>query len=163
MLGKSLHSIRQRFKSAVIWVMVPMAAISGRSVSGCLSPSGHFELNCKCAAIGGQAACHCHCSCCTGNTCCCKSKALAAKDTTKHSGLQDSSHCRAIGLYALTTAVSASKSSTSAGDAHQPAQLAASAADVPCSLAKIRGEHVAELNTGPPPENLIVALRHWVI
>jgi hypothetical protein len=166
MIGKARYrSIRPHFKSIVIWAMVPMAAISGRSVSGCLSPSGHFDPNCQCTAIDGQAgsnASACHCSCCADRTCCCKSRALA-KDGTKGSGLQDSSRCRAVGFYAVTTAVNASKSSVSFGDDHQSAQLAVLPAEMPSSLAKIRGECVAELNTGPPPERLIVTLHHWVI
>ena len=164
MIGKVLHrSIRQSFKSVVIWAMVPMAAISGRSVSGCLSSSGHFDPNCQCTAIDGSSAsaCHCHCSCSSSKTCCCKAKALATKDGTKGGGLRDSSGCRAIGFYAVTTAVNASSSSI--GEDHQSLQLATSAVDMPCSLAKTRGEYVAGLNTGPPPERLIVTLHHWVI
>jgi len=166
MIDKAFYrTIRQSFKSAVIWAMVPMAAISGRSVSGCLSPSGQFDPNCRCAAIAGQAGssastCHCHCSCCAGKTCCCKSKSLAGG--TKGGGLHDGSRCREIGFYAVATAVSAAKAANSCSD-NQSTQPAALSADMPCSLAKIRGEYVAELNTGPPPERLIVALQHWVI
>lgn len=162
MIGKSVYrSIRQRFKSAVIWVMVPMAAISGRSVSGCLSPSGHFDPNCQCLT-GGAAVCHCHCSKCGGGAnCCCKSKALAGQPASG-SGVQNE-RCRTVGIYAVTTAINASKVLTSSADSHQSADSAVLTTDQPCSLAKTSGQHVAELNTGPPPDNLVVTLRHWII
>src|SRR5262249_3392027 len=154
MSGKRLiRSIRSRLPAAVIWAMVPLAAFSGRSVSGCLSPSGHFDPSCRCLT-GGLAVCHCHCSKCGGGaSCCCKSKALAGQRASG-SGVQNE-RCRTVGFYTVTTAINASKVSTSSADSHQSADLAVLATDQPCALANTSGQHVAELNTGPPPDNLV--------
>ena len=55
MAGKFLHRVtRHRFHAAAIWAMVPVAMSSGRTVSGCLSPTGNFEPGCDCQAM--QAA-----------------------------------------------------------------------------------------------------------
>ena len=159
-----LRSMRSRWSAAAIWAMVPLAAISGRSVAGCLSPSGHFEQNCQCWASpeAGSTVCRCHCSKCAavGVTCCCRNKGLAAhNDRAKNSGVQ-SGHCRAVGLYGVALAVSVSKVTH---DNHQPADLAVVPTAEPCSIATIPNQFVAELNTGPPPNNLIVQLHHWII
>src|SRR5204863_808423 len=96
----------------VIWAMVPMAAISGRAVSGCVSPTGHFEPNCQCWNNSSQSAagtvCRCHCAKCGGAMCCCRNKTLAGGDRAKHGGVQDG-RCHAGGTYGLALAVNAVK------------------------------------------------------
>ena len=168
MARKSLfRPVRTRFSSAVIWTMVPLAAISGRSVSGCLSPTGHFDPNCECwtGSSSGQASatvCRCHCSKCGGASCCCKSKAPAGGgDQAKGSGIQDG-RCHAVSLYGLISAVTASKTAQLSAN-----PLSADLAVVPtaqlCSITTISSQCVGDLNTGPPPDNLIVQLHHWII
>src|SRR5262245_13752650 len=161
MARKSLfRQVRSRFSSTVIWAMVPLATISGRCVSGCLSPTGHFDPACQCST-GGSAVCHCRCSKCgDGVSCCCKSKSLAGQRASS-SGVQNE-RCRTVGFYGLTLAVNASKVSHLAGD-QQLADLGVLPTAEPCSIATPSNRFVAELNTGPPPDNLIVQLHHWTV
>jgi hypothetical protein len=169
MAGKTLiRTIRSRFRAAVIWAMMPLAVLSGRVVSGCMSPTGHFELNCRCwADAGGSAAsatsCHCHCPCCAGGKtcCCCQSKSLAANSRqTTGGGIQGSGHCTPVALYNVTPAVNVS---IQTGDNHQSADFVAIVIDAPTSLARTTIEQLAELDTGPPPDNLVVALHRFLI
>jgi hypothetical protein len=77
----------------------------------------------------------------------------------KSNGIQDG-RCRTVGFYGVTLAVNVSKV---AQDHHQLADLAVLPAAEPCTIATIQNRFVAELNTGPPPDNLIVQLCHWII
>jgi hypothetical protein len=70
--------------------------------------------------------------------------------------------CRTVGFYGVTLAVSASKVSHRAGNQHL-ANLAVLSTAQPCQLATICNRFVAKLNTGPPPDNLIVQLHHWIV
>jgi hypothetical protein len=171
-----IRAIRRRFQAAVIWAMVPMALISGRSVSGCLSPTGHFEPGCHCQAmqaarVSGQEkanpTCQCHCPCCRGGACCCcQGKAnccnLAAKTTsrTHGEGVQDGNSCRPFSIYVVTPAVS---TSAQTGDLHQLVQMSMVSVDLPLFATPSTVAHVFELNTGPPPYNLVVALHRFLI
>jgi hypothetical protein len=170
MAGKTLiRTIRSRFRAAVIFAMMPLAVLSGRVVSGCMSPTGHFELNCRCwAGAGGSAAsatsCRCHCSCCAGGktSCCCQSKSLAdrSRQTTTGGGIQGSGRCTPVAFYNVTPAVNVSNQTD---DNHQSADFAAIVIDAPASLAQTTIEQLAELDTGPPPDNLVVALHRFLI
>ena len=172
MAGKLfIRAIRSRFQAAVIWAMVPVAMISGRTISGCVSPSGHFELNCHCSASMGDSAapsgpCHCHCPCCQGkDCCCCKSKSSCCCSMasnarrTNGNGFQ-SSHCQQVSAFATTPVVNVS---TQIQDLDQSADLTLISSDVPSALARTTLEQIAELNTGPPPNNLVVALHRFLI
>jgi len=173
------RSIRSRLNAAVIWAMVPLAMISGKTVSGCMSPTGHFEPGCHCEAMqetGGSeahsnqtsisATCRCHCPCCHGNCCCGKGKVSCCTSLARNArksngdGLQSNDHCRPFAMYTVTPAVNASMP---LGNMQQSANLAIVSLDLPSSLTSTTINHIDELSTGPPPDNLVVALRRFLI
>lgn len=164
MARKSLiRLIQRRLHRVVIWAMVPLAAISGRSVSGCLSATGQFDPNCRCcermSAGTGVAATCCHCSCCKGKTCCCKAKAAGKANTG--SGMQDTSHCRQIAVFAVSTAV---KSEIQKARGLDTNIIAVAIEANPAVVTYAANWHeVAAHETGPPPDNLLVVLHRWLI
>jgi hypothetical protein len=174
MTGKHLiRAIRSRFQAAVIWAMAPVALINGRSVSGCMSPTGHFEPGCHCQAMqessacGANTTCQCHCPCCQGGKCCCcKGKAcccnLAAKTAsrTHGEGVQGGNSCRPYSIYVVTPAVS---TSAQTGDVHQLTDMSMVSVDLPLFATPVTVAPIFELNTGPPPDNLVVALHRFLI
>jgi hypothetical protein len=173
MASKPLNRlIRNRLHRAVIWAMVPLAAVGGRSLSGCMSPTGQVALNCRCSESMGSgkvaadsAACQCHCSCCQGKTCCCKQGAKsccasATKDNpSRHDGLQGEGHCRQVRVFAATSAVKAEfqKAST------QDVSLLPVVVDAAAVESRANHLQVAQFDTGPPPDSLVVTLHRWLI
>jgi hypothetical protein len=156
--------------------MVPMALINGRIVSGCMSPSGHFEAGCHCQDMqdangSGQkkaiSTSQCHCPCCQGSTCCCcKGKGNCCNSVAKTAGpthgngIQSGDHCRPFSMYTLTPAVN---TSAPTGDVHQLAELSLVFVDLPFFATSATVAHGIELDTGPPPDNLVVALHRFLI
>jgi hypothetical protein len=173
MIGKTLiRLIRRRSSALMIWAMMPLAIINGQSVSGCMSPTGHFEPSCHCeamqpAAQNASTTCPCHCPCCQGkNCCCCKGKdgcckSLARNESRPNSdGIQSSGHCTPFSMYVTMTAV---RPSAQSSDLLQAAAVLPVAWKIDLSPVPTVAAYVAELNTGPPPNNLVVTLHHWTI
>jgi hypothetical protein len=63
-------------------------------------------------------------------------------------------------LYIVTPAVNASVQS---GDNHPSADLVIAVINLPTSYTRTAVEQVADLNTGPPPDNLVVELHRFLI
>jgi hypothetical protein len=180
MASKILNrSIRRHLHAAVIWAMAPLAAVSGQSVLGCMSANGQFDLNCRCWAVQPNASqpgstdqaaavtCHCHCGCCGTAHCCCKNKSHASNSLASHTnrtsgeGIQTTGHCRPVAMFLAVAAVNGSHD---AGVEHLALNaLMSSTADISVRANNTGGERIAELATGPPPDNLVVALHRWVI
>ena len=173
------RSVRHRLHAAVIWAMAPLAAVSGQSVLGCMSANGQFDPNCRCWAVptnasqpgssdqAASATCHCHCGCCGTSHCCCKNKSHASNSVACHTsrtsgeGIQTTGHCRPVAFFLAVTAVNGSHD---AGVGYPAINaLMPSTADICVSANNTGGERIAELATGPPPDNLVVALHRWVI
>lgn len=163
--------VRRRFQAAVIWAMVPLAAVSGQSVSGCMSAKGQFDPNCRCWAASSTSdstAVHqCHCKCCGTDHCCCKNKtnacAAMAKHTTTHcqpAGVRTGARCRPVTAYFTVTAVNGAHQTTLD---HTAVSVVVATFDVPTNYADMSTRFVVQLNTGPPADNLTVALHRWVI
>jgi hypothetical protein len=159
--------IRSRLHTAVIWAMVPLAAVSGQSVLGCMAADGKFDPNCQCWAgpATNATSCPCHCACCGTAKCCCKSKTHACNSLadqnrpTNNKGLRDSNHFRPVAMYLAVTAVHALQQlSVDCGSDSLPCVIDA------CAVVNCSGmERIAELATGPPPDNFVIALHRWVI
>ena len=172
MFTKTLKRIvRRRFQAAVIWAMVPLAAFSGQSVSGCLSAKGQFDPNCRCWAAAADSAASnashpCHCACCGTSHCCCKNKSLACHKTAAHTqssdntGVNDSSRCRPVTAYFTTTAVNGLHRTVLV---HPSVGCFDQTVGMPAIAVGTDVKYVSQLNTGPPPDNLTVALHRWVI
>jgi hypothetical protein len=174
-----IRSIRDHFQTVVIWAMVPLAAVSGQSISGCLSADGKFDPNCQCwsgpatsasqsAESNQTAVVHpCHCSCCGTANCCCKQKSHAGNSQACHSNrssgkdVQTNGHCRPFAVFAAVTAVNSAQQTSVE---REPLNLLApvnidALVGINCSAS----ERIVESGTGPPPDNLMVTLHRWVI
>jgi hypothetical protein len=169
MIGKLVtRAIRHRWKAAVIWAMVPLAILNAHSVAGCLSSTGHFEPGCRCWESSPDALTGCcHCPCCAGKTvCCCKLKPCGTHSLTGTSqrtpanGWQSEGHCTPMALYAVTPAI---KSSIQVSDHSASIDLTVAIIDLPLSYAQTTVEHIAPLDSGPPPNNLVVELHRFLI
>jgi hypothetical protein len=176
MTGKRLYrSLRRRCDVFIVWAMVPVALLSGRTVSGCMSPTGRFEPDCHCAAMqeadgSSSTTCEaspCHCACCHGKCCCCGKgnagccKTVANKSNQQNSdGLHDGGHCRPFSLFVGVTVTNANGQTS---DFHQAAEMLplAIAGSLPNPF--VVSSKTVELDTGPPPNNLVVALHRWLI
>jgi hypothetical protein len=112
------------------------------------------------------STCQCHCSCCHGDCCCCKSKGGCCKSLSQNDvrpsgeGFQSTARCRSFAIYVTVPVV---QSSAQASDIHQAVEFLPVASKVDISALPATISHVAELNTGPPPGNLVVALHRWII
>jgi hypothetical protein len=190
MIGKSLfRSIRHRCHAAIVWAMVPVALLSGRTVSGCIGPTGRFEPDCHCAAMqeagknasdtneaGDGATCHLACChgkcCCKGNGGCCQTTHgfVTAKSSSQpkdnnlsnggHCNLSSDGHCRPFSYFAAVTVTSLSGQSL---DLQQPVDVLPVVLHAPLTNAFTAPATAVELDTGPPPDNLVVALHRWLI
>ena len=164
-----IRSVHSRLNAAVIWAMVPVAALSGQSVSGCLSANGQFDPNCHCWAKTSQAvgSCHCHCACCGTAYCCCKNKSSACNAMAKHTSrpggesVQSSGHCRPYAMFLAITAVHGSQHV--AVERPTVNALAPLTTDVGICVSYSSGQPITEVATGLPPDNLVVELHRWVI
>lgn len=174
MAGKFLsRTVRRRSWALTMWAMMPLAMLNGRSVSGCMSPTGHFELGCNCQAMqdlgfgtpkNASMACGCHCACCQGKTCCRQGKSIccsqmAGKDYSSPENGVGGGHCRPVSMYVTTPVVSAAAQTT---EVRHLAGLSLVSLDVPLSAASQSMAEFAELNTGPL-DNLVVALHRFLI
>jgi hypothetical protein len=177
MTGKLLsRTVCRRCRVTLVWAMMPAAMLTGRSVSGCISPTGHFEPGCHCQAMQASATstppgkgitCQCHCPCCQGKTCCCcNGQSTCCKSVAKDArrsegnGLQSGDRCRPYSIYVVTPAVSTSAPS---GNVDHSTAIAIVALVVPSSLVATTIARPTELNTGPPPGNLVVSLHRFLI
>jgi hypothetical protein len=163
--------IRRRIQAIILWMMVPVAAINGQSVMGCISPNGHFDPTCQCWAgqesSGTQATAPTHhCACCGTSHCCCKNKSstnsTAAQQTRASDGpgLHVHSRCRPFTAYFTVTAVNGLHRTVLV---HSSVGCLDQTVDMPAIAVGAGVKYVSQLNTGPPPDNLTVALHRWVI
>jgi hypothetical protein len=168
------RTVRRRCQAAMIWAMMPVMLLNGKSLSGCLSPTGHFEAGCHCQAMqlakvstDPQATTTCRCPCCKGKTCCCAGGSCCkakSHDTVasyalrpKGSAVQDGAHCRPYSIYVVASVVT-----NSAHLDHSVLQAIVSI-NSPLSVVAAPVAHHFELNTGPPPDNLVVELHRFLI
>ena len=172
MVGKLIHrAVTRHCRSAVIWAMLPLAVMNGRSIAGCISPTGEFSPGCHCwstqndSASGANNVCRCHCSCCQGKACCCKvgasccSTAATNGRRSSGNGYRSGERCRPVTAYVVSQGV---KASISFVDAHQAIDLTAALIDVPTS-APSPAHNLVGPNTGPPPDNLVIVLQRFLI
>jgi hypothetical protein len=163
------RAIRRRMNTAVVWAMVPLAAISGQSVAGCMSADGQLDPNCRCwiNELHTGAGCHCHCSCCGTPNCCCKNKSHTSNSLASHpsrpggEGITSNGHCHPFAIFLGVKAVRGSQQSSL--DRASLNALNPLVADVGARLDSTCGRPIPELATGPPPDNLVVELHRWII
>lgn len=165
---------RGRLRAILMWAMIPLAVVNTRSAFGCIGPDGQFNPNCRCCLAGGgervasaKKSC-CGCACCAhragGSSCCCKGK--LAKNESKQSDRSGpgakSNGCRLFVQIAVISAI-VNHGQTAQADDHLSQAICTVAID---SLSPIFGLHTnrrVEMDTGPPPDNLVVILQRFVI
>ncbi len=79
---------------------------------------------------------------------------------TPSDGLHSGDRCRPFSMYAVTPVVNASAATQ---HAHQLAELSIVSSDLLWVATSTTIADVTELNTGPPPDNLVVALHRFLI
>ena len=97
--------------------------------------------------------------------CCCKTKPQVAKASSQSchksgNGIENDGGCKAVAYFGVVPAISAVAVDASASDSVFAAMLNAGAATI---AAANHAFVTAELNTGPPPDSLVVVLHRWVI
>jgi hypothetical protein len=158
---------RHRVRALIVWAMMPLAIINGRTVVGC-GCTGHFEEVCHCASTGShKSCCQSTGSCCCGHgakTCCCsseKSDSTATRrtkpvsDATCHVGARP---CVRIVAHIVIPATTGPTLSTD----DQLASLAYSSLDFSFSPAFAEAEPAVQLDL-KCPSDLIVTLHRFLI
>jgi hypothetical protein len=170
--------IRRHYRAALVWAVMPLAVLTGRTVVGC-GCFGHFESACHCGCCSdkhdgakqGESAC----SCCTGHgfthsTCCCCNKAKAkspsnitdckSHDSCPASDLVWQGHrCTSIVVHDVIPVTVAP--SADVADLHSSIFVLPDYILSPSSSQSF-GQAV-DFDTGPPPADLVVTLRRLVI
>lgn len=122
------------------------------------SKQQHGKTACPCCAK--HYFNHSKCACCNGSraTHCCE----AADSDSGAAGLQvvRGHRCKSIALYEVIPATVAS--SADVGDLHAPIFVLADHS-LPKSFSHTQVVRVVEVDTGPPPNDLVVALHRLVI
>ncbi|HEY2827047.1 MAG TPA: hypothetical protein VGJ04_05545 [Pirellulales bacterium] len=79
---------------------------------------------------------------------------------TSSDGLHNGDRCRPFSMYAVTPVVN---TSAAPQFAHQLAEVSIVSSDLLLVATSTTIADVSELNTGPPPDNLVVALHRFLI
>lgn len=146
---------RTRLSAAVAWAMIPLAAWAGMPSTGCVCANGHLKLFCQHSlgakqptTLGCTAGCGTHeaeqdVDCCGGGHCC------HGADLAK-SGIGAKSCCNPI----LSSPSVAPQTASIPAD-HAPA-IVATAPEIGTLVHPSFILDVAEFNTGPPLDRVIV-------
>jgi hypothetical protein len=152
---------RRRLSDAVAWVMIPLAAWAGMPSTACLCANGHVKLFCQHALGEKQAPVHpspCGASCCTHETVhsvaddgdCCGGGFCCHGGTSEKSGIGSKACCQPIlsspSVAPQIVSVPCDPAPAIVGIAEQIGALVH-----PAFIADL-----AEINTGPPLDRVIV-------
>lgn len=170
--------VRRRLRPAVVWAMVPLAALMASPVSGCICADGHYEQFCR-AYVGrtaegganhGPRGTGCASSCCQadeGSACCLERGRLA--DSHNQSVVNGSVCERSVcGSGCCTPVVQAQLIAPVAtapqlgDDLDVPAPFAAPVEPARAYSLIASGQFVED-DTGPPPGDIVVTLRRLII
>jgi len=162
MPGVSLiRSFRGRFRAAVLWAMVPLAAVGGRPVIGCVCADGSYKTACPmlrealehrgCACR--ETACCSHCGTEESTTSCC-----ATESDTAERSLVNSKCCHPVVQAPVLPPVAEVVSVT---QDHEPSFAAL---PVELSVAETWPTRIrVDDDTGLPALDLVVVLRRLII
>jgi hypothetical protein len=116
----AIRRLGLRFRPLVVWAMLPLVVLDGRTVSGCICLDGHFDLACNTDVCSGKAAANaaslpsCGCSCCFGaeeGADCCRKRPCCSTDSRETSQLpgdaswSDKSCCQPVSQTHVTPSV----------------------------------------------------------
>jgi len=170
--GRINRVVRRHFRAALVWAAIPLAAFNGRTVVGC-GCFGHFEAVCHCGCCGGTEG-HSACSCCSAyhpdhsNCSCCllgsqptaRCSVASHEPMAKNGSTLERHHCTSI---AMRTVVPATVThSIDLTDLHSWT-LAIADHGLPPSNGNSHLGSFSEIDTGPPPGDLVVILHRLVI
>ncbi len=172
MFGLRLARFSRHYgRALVVWAMMPLALLNGRTIIGC-GCTGHFEEVCRCnSPAGGKSCCGSMGSCCRGHhgtksySCCSRrqsgvspdSKKDRASDTFCHIG---SRHCVVLAIHEV---IPATEGPTFSSDDGNFASLALSSVDLAFSPTFAPLERVVPLDIKCPPNDLVVTLHRFII
>lgn len=160
---------RHHGRALVVWAMMPLAALNGRTIVGC-GCTGHFEEVCHCNSPGGaKSCCQSTAGCCGGHgtkscSCCSTHESGSSSDTKKdrasdairHIG---SRHCVSLAVHVVLPATEGPLSSE---DGHF-ASLALSSVNLAFLPTSAPLEPVVQLDIKCPPNDLVVTLHRFII
>lgn len=147
-------------RTALVWAMVPLAVFNGRAFTGC-GCTGHFETVCHCQCGSGP--------CCVQESM--QTQTCRANESSDHRTSGQSTppssqagahghHCTRIVAYVVVPATVAPSSADH--DSHASA-LALAALDQPLPSVSIHAGQVVQLDTRPPPNDLVITLDRLII
>jgi hypothetical protein len=162
--------LRHHGRALVVWAMMPLAALNGRTMVGC-GCTGHFEEICHCQSTkASKTCCQPGRSCCSGHgakrcTCCSRditgaapdSRSDQAADVICHIGAR---HCVGLAVHELIPVTVVPIVSS---DDCQIGTLGCSSADRAFLTAFSALEHVVQLDLKCPPNDLVVMLHRFII
>lgn len=181
MVGMPLiRLVQSRFRTTVVWAMMPLAFLTGQPVSGCICADGHYEPLCRAELCPGKTgaerqttadAC-CGCSCCAKHSgqrnsdCCKRATGCYGRSANPHQGgtegmgVTDNSCCTpVVRAQAIPTIVNLTRV---VDDHHVPA-LCSVTLELPCPIHGSSAARRLERDTGSPPSDLVIILRRLVI
>jgi len=176
MTGKWLKRVfRSRSQAFVVWAMMPLALLNGRTVIGC-GCTGHFEAVCHCQCCTAQDSSDqksgtAECACCGGHSshsrsCCCQTKATNPCDSPDNNApLNDreglnAHHCTAMVVHVVVPAV---QTISFLGDDVDHSATALMPIELPFSAPLAKVDHHVAFDTGPPPTDCVIVFRRLVI
>ena len=168
--------LRKSMWALTVCAMLPATVLSGLPAFGCICADGHYELFCQaghCASEAEQQGSGCTCcassaaqadghKCCQRKTACCRGTRSQDKNRTHSSGSQvgDKGGCTPVIREAAATTLMAI--APTADDHHLPADWIVSSVQVRVPLELNYAVHL-QLDTGPPPDDLVVTLARLII
>jgi deoxycytidylate deaminase len=168
MTGLRLNRIyRHRGRALIVWAMMPLAIINGRTIVGC-GCTGHFEEVCHCTSTGShKTCCESTGSCCRGHspkTCCC-SAARSDSSAVRRTKLPTDATCHVgarpcVRVVAHVVVPATVGTTLSSGD--QLALLDGSLLDLSFLPASTKVEPVVQLDL-KCPSDLVVTLHRFLI
>ena len=179
MIGKlPFRSTRPSLRAAIFLGMVPLVILNGWPVAGCICADGHYEASCPgcvgrarhaaaeqkpttrsccgracCARAGKSESTH---SCCKGHKSCCKQ----AKGREVNAPAIEGPCCTPVAQTQVIPVVSVSPAVV---DHHQAVAVFAAIPDLPSLAAAVHHGRCVEIDTGPPPNDLVVTLQRLII
>lgn len=177
MIGRRLiRSSRKRSRGAIFVAMVPLVFLNGWPIGGCICADGHYEPFCRgCGRTANSSADHAlAASTCCGHTCCarhtdsdadrscCKGHNCCEQSqqgTSNEPGVRGPC-CTPVRQLPVTPVV---KVSPTAVDHHQDLAVFTVVADLPLAAATVHHGRCVEIDTGPPPNDLVVTLQRLII
>lgn len=171
-----IKQLQKTVRALTVCAMVPAAVLSGLPAFGCICADGHYELFCQaghcsneeehqgsgctcCTSVEAQANEH---KCCQRKTACCRGTESKCKDQLSSSSLRvgDKGGCTPAIREAAATTLTAVVPALD--DHHLPVAWTARSVQVWAPVKLSYAAHL-QLDTGPPPDDLIVTLARLVI